>query len=610
MESSRRHLLNPALALSSIALACLLLVVVLSASLAPLPRLTDARVIDSSALTEQITLPVYWNSNRTGLSERTFEIAFDLDSVKSDQQELYFFLPFFEQSLSVSLNGRELQSRDLDHPRYNPLAYYYALVHIPPETLRETDNMLRLTVGTGLSPLGALSPVYYGTFDELRSPYGQFSFFTFQLRIGVMGTELILAFFCLLTALRKPKERFYGWLSAVLFGSVLSSISIFSVYFPVLDGLLRFSYMLLPTVGIAMLGLGLAFAEIKTPKYLFRSLFAVPFLVLILLETNVIPTTVSLFVYSIGILTLAMVLSSVLVLKAAWRNFSDESNVLLICALVPALAIIYDSFVRFGYISNGIPVSVLARTLVLTAAIIYLLHRATLDAEIVGKAASTLKLRLDEKEAELKEVFVAQRAQFERLAKSDERQRITAELHDGVAGHLITILALSDTPAEHNEPIHTVTRTALDELRIAIDTLVVENNSLELTLANLRERCLLPLERAGLEVSFSAFEPTQSFPLSATQALSIFRILQEATTNAIKHGAPTRLSLKAWRDAGRIYIELRNEGGVASGEVKMGHGFMNMRRRAARLANGEINLRTIDTGAVFTLSFDYFSGEE
>jgi signal transduction histidine kinase len=83
------------------------------------------------------------------------------------------------------------------------------------------------------------------------------------------------------------------------------------------------------------------------------------------------------------------------------------------------------------------------------------------------------------------------------------------------------------------------------------------------------ERCGATLHRAG--------EPAEA--LSPGVELAVYRVVQEALTNAGRHasGARTEVRLVQRRDA--IEIEVTDSGGVRTGEVGSGRGLAGMRER-------------------------------
>ena len=77
-------------------------------------------------------------------------------------------------------------------------------------------------------------------------------------------------------------------------------------------------------------------------------------------------------------------------------------------------------------------------------------------------------------------------------------------------------------------------------------------------------------------------------PLPGGVELSVYRIVQEALTNVLKHADPTRVTVTlAFRDS-RLELEVVDDGTTAEhGAATTGHGIVGMRERVA-LLGGEL----------------------
>jgi signal transduction histidine kinase len=73
------------------------------------------------------------------------------------------------------------------------------------------------------------------------------------------------------------------------------------------------------------------------------------------------------------------------------------------------------------------------------------------------------------------------------------------------------------------------------------------------------------------------------FPLGAAAGLTVYRIVQEALTNTIRHAAASRASVTIGYDAPRVRVGISDDGTAvpASGTGDQGHGIDGMRERVA-----------------------------
>ena len=144
-----------------------------------------------------------------------------------------------------------------------------------------------------------------------------------------------------------------------------------------------------------------------------------------------------------------------------------------------------------------------------------------------------------------------ERDQQGQLAAAAERARIARELHDVVAHNVSVMIALADgasyavdeEPARAKSAMRTASRTgrqALGELRRLLGVLRDSDGDAQLApqpgLAQLDE-LLEDLRSAGVPVSYEV-SGRPSTLLPAGLELAVYRIVQEALTNTLKHAGP------------------------------------------------------------------------
>ena len=193
-------------------------------------------------------------------------------------------------------------------------------------------------------------------------------------------------------------------------------------------------------------------------------------------------------------------------------------------------------------------------------------------------------------------------------ALTQQRLQIARELHDVVAHHLSVISLQSglaryvfDTdPATARTAVHTIgdtSRDTLEELRRVLNLLratdtpdPVAGSSSALTdsapapglaqLAALIER----VRGAGIRASMELHGEVGD--LSSGLQLTIYRIIQEALTNTIKHAGPCEASVVLRREPRQVTVTIINDGSPAtalqppSQPTSGGHGLLGMHERA------------------------------
>lgn len=210
---------------------------------------------------------------------------------------------------------------------------------------------------------------------------------------------------------------------------------------------------------------------------------------------------------------------------------------------------------------------------------------------------------LDERAA----LLAAERDQRARIAASTERTRIDRELHDIVAHSLSVVIVQADgaaaaaaaRPELAVSVLHTIAdtgRDALAEMRRLVGVLrageTAESSSTGYApaqgvgdLPNLAEQ----LRQTGVATSLTI--SGVGIVLPAGLELTIYRLVQEALTNVLKHAGPAAtasVALSYGPDS--VDISVTDDGRGEAGEPGSGHGLLGMRERVwlqgGRLAVG------------------------
>lgn len=204
-----------------------------------------------------------------------------------------------------------------------------------------------------------------------------------------------------------------------------------------------------------------------------------------------------------------------------------------------------------------------------------------------------LSRRVDEREQELKAAFDVLREQQHHQSVANERQRIMREIHDGVGSQLVALLNMVGRPDADARALREHVQLALDEMRMAVDSLQPANDDLATVLATLRYRLQPRLEAAGIAVAWEVAELPELRELSPHLVMHVQRILLEAFTNVLKHARATRIAVRAQLsdDAKVVTLQIADDGvgfradtpAAGAGRRRGGRGLDNMRSRAAAI---------------------------
>ncbi|MGT2425766.1 sensor histidine kinase [Amnibacterium kyonggiense] len=197
-------------------------------------------------------------------------------------------------------------------------------------------------------------------------------------------------------------------------------------------------------------------------------------------------------------------------------------------------------------------------------------------------------------------------AERARAAIEEERLRIARELHDVLAHSLssITVQAgvglhlAAGRPAAATEALETIrsaSREALDEVRGVLGVLRGDDAAPLAPGPDLD--ALGPLveevRRSGARVSLDdRLRPRPTLPVQ----LAVYRVVQEALTNARRHAPGAAVEVVLDRGPGAVTAVVRDRRpGAAPGAPVPGNGLTGMRERAASLG-GDLDLRVHDDG--------------
>ncbi|MBL0039745.1 MAG: hypothetical protein KA505_07080 [Xanthomonadales bacterium] len=187
------------------------------------------------------------------------------------------------------------------------------------------------------------------------------------------------------------------------------------------------------------------------------------------------------------------------------------------------------------------------------------------------------------REAELRRGFerIGAMQRVETLA--EERRRIMQDMHDGVGGQLASLLVLSRDRVLEPARLLAALRDGLADLRLIVDSLSQVDDDLAFALGSLRGRIAPQLREAGIDLVW-AIDPATSLPGFGPQAvLQVFRIVQEAVNNALRHGRARQIRIAFERTADAIELRIEDDGvGLPETLAVGGHGIGGMKARAAK----------------------------
>ncbi|MDP4282292.1 MAG: sensor histidine kinase [Bacteroidota bacterium] len=179
-----------------------------------------------------------------------------------------------------------------------------------------------------------------------------------------------------------------------------------------------------------------------------------------------------------------------------------------------------------------------------------------------------------------------------------ERQRLSRELHDGVGQSLIVIKLKLDGLAymEENQireklpQIQVQVDQIIDELRrISTDLMPAVLDEFGIIIA-LRNLCVDIEKNAHIRVHFE-FRGDMN-DLNKKVMTYLFRIVQEALNNVVKHAGATNVDVRLLREKDIIHLSVIDDGkgfNINRAYPETGHGLQNIKERV-KLMNGKFEI--------------------
>lgn len=216
-----------------------------------------------------------------------------------------------------------------------------------------------------------------------------------------------------------------------------------------------------------------------------------------------------------------------------------------------------------------------------------------------------LKTKQQKQEFQLKNAIVKIETQ-NKLQR--QRLAISRDLHDNIGAQLTFIISsidnikyafpIKDFNLNHKlDTISDFTKSTILELR---DTIWAMNSN-EITFDDLHSRILNFIEKAqksqeNIHFKFSIHPNLENVKLTSVTGMNVYRTIQEAVNNAIKHASAKNISIEINRISKLIHITISDDGiGFDENKVEKGNGLLNMEKRIEEIG-GTVLFRKSENG--------------
>ena len=194
-------------------------------------------------------------------------------------------------------------------------------------------------------------------------------------------------------------------------------------------------------------------------------------------------------------------------------------------------------------------------------------------------------------------------------AKQEERNRISADMHDELGSGVTAIRLMSELAKtkmkEQTLPeIEKISHSAnelISKMNTIIWTMQSSNDTVDNMVAYVRSYAYEFLDNADIECKVDYPDDIPSIELTGEKRRNIFLCIKEALNNIVKHSGATVVHIR-FRLGPHLVVQIQDNGvGIEPGKMReFSNGMTNMRKRMESI-DGHFGFRSID-GTIITLS--------
>lgn len=551
------------------------------------------------------TLPDHWKSRPDKVKNIWYRGKIQLDNKPENQWGV--FIPALKMNAAVYVNGVFLG----DGGRFtDPVSRNWMtplLLSVPNSLLHVGTNTLYIRVKSDPPGSGGLAALQLGPYNGLKHAY------TIHYLFRITSIQIITAMLLMMGSLIgmlwlvRRKESYYCYYALAVFVWGVHNFNIFITEIPFSSR--TWDWLAYITIGyysfLAMIFVH-RFLGAKHPtiEITILTIGTVASLALTLLDDTLFYKAIFLvwypFVFSVGFYVFAFVGWQ------AWRRRSMELQFLTATGGTTLILATHDLLVMHDYLDwqDGYYIQYSAAVL-LTLFSFILMRRFAKSLNEVDALNKNLEQRVHQKHQELEINYNKLHRLEEDRIRTDERERLARDIHDGMGGHLVSTLAMIESGQTSLKAIGQALRDSLNDLRLMIDSMDIEEDDLESLLGMFRMRMEPRLKNSRIKLDWIVEDTPPIIGFGPREALNILRILQEAVTNTIKHSNADRIQLICYHhhenETSQVKIDIIDNGSGFTKDKQQGNGLDNMQKRAASV-RGELSIHSNSHGTTITIT--------
>ena len=469
----------------------------------------------------------------------------------------------------------------------------------------DTAKYIRIKLFAFAGDHTLLEPIYLGEHDRLKSLYSRFRFFQNQLTLSISVATSVLLVVSLLLWIASGRENSY----LIAIATSLSLIVACQNYFVVNTFLTHTMLQAVTHTSLDWLGVFVAMwiMNIKGlhsgfSRLLFLWGFFSTLVNIMVPGIYRVPFVEWLHYVSIGIVVLVLLAPVNSDRANSAEVFTTRMTGVIGCSLCLIDMVVQARLLQVPGLPRFVPITFF---LIFISNNVILLNRFARTYKIARRSQEELESIVAKREADLDRYHAQNTILESQQARSEERERIMRDLHDGMGGHLVSALAVAkqetrlDDRSQNN--ITDSLQTALVEMRMLITNSANEYHDLGEALGSLRATIEPLLKNAGVELHWR-LDPFGKMPiLTVSERMHVVRIMQECFTNVIKHSNASSVTVSTRQAGARYRVQIENSGTVDYTNSS-GNGVRNMQYRAEML-NGSFELK--ETGGKVTAVLEF-----
>ncbi len=514
------------------------------------------------------------------------------DALPASVTDPAVFMPSFDTNIAVYLNGTLIEQQGQVTLPPSVYRFHPRLFRLPVGLLRDAGNELTWIITIERRGAGSMAPFYIGNYAELDAAYRWLAWLSQGLVAGAAWLQWGTILVALGMFLRRRDELILRWyLLAAPFWLLAATLHMQPDIFPGSQSRTTVFFICYFAL-VAFSALFVTSLQQSPPRWLVRT--AVTYFLAGAAITLVAQNAPGIEPYwQFSLPHFAMKYSVLLVAPyILWRLYryvrqhphSAMARWAMVSALAPAIFGIHDA-IRGSSIILPYSLAPLGGAGIALALWLEVARRVLDNQARMARHSEELATTLSAREAELRGNYDRLREADRERTLSEERGRIMQDMHDGVGGQLATLMYLANDPTVERQRIIDLVREGLADMRLVLDSLNQTDGDLLIALGAFRERIAPLLRTAGIELKWRVDPTVSASGFSPEKVLNIYRLLQEAITNAFKHAGATEITVALSSDgAGRVLSVSDNGRGFAANDAPhRGYGLSGMRQRAAKL---------------------------